>query len=184
MQLIKHVDCSWELTAAEIWTKCLFTSQFGSCQERPASGLHSLRWNVAAALRLPNQTAAFFFLPSSLFFFFGFFWVGVLFVSVATGGFILQDRTYHSLTGGGNEMVLSNDWMKKTDFFPSKLRVIFSPKKEKKGNTNASNGFKCDKWLQSSLLLKNNGAVVLSTLFSFRKPLIGSVEQQNCVYSS
>lgn len=133
MQLIKHVDCSWELTAAEIWTKCLFTSQFGSCQERPASGLHSLRWNVAAALRLPNQTAAFFFLPSSLFFFCLFFWVGVLFVSVATGGFILQDRTYHSLTGGGgNEMVLSNDWMKKTDFFPSKLRVIFSPKKEKK----------------------------------------------------
>lgn len=123
MQLIKHVDCSWELTAAEIWTKCLFTSQFGSCQERPASGLHSLRWNVAAALRLPNQTAAFFFLPSSLFFC-CFFWVGVLFVSVATGGFILQDRTYHSLW--------LNDWMKKTDFFPSKLRVIFSPKKEKK----------------------------------------------------
>lgn len=124
MQLIKHVDCSWELTAAEIWTKCLFTSQFGSCQERPASGLHSLRWNVAAALRLPNQTAAFFFLPSSLFFccFFWVFWV--LFVSVATGGFILQDRTYHSLW--------LNDWMKKTDFFPSKLRVIFSPKKEKK----------------------------------------------------
>lgn len=175
MQLIKHVDCSWELTAAEIWTKCLFTSQFGSCQERPASGLHSLRWNVAAALRLPNQTAAFFFLPSSLFFC-CFFWVGVLFVSVATGGFILQDRTYHSLW--------LNDWMKKTDFFPSKLRVIFNPQKRKKGNTNASNGFKCDKWLQSSLLLKNNGAVVLSTLFSFRKPLIGSVEQQNCVYSS
>lgn len=132
MQLIKHVDCSWELTAAEIWTKCLFTSQFGSCQERPASGLHSLRWNVAAALRLPNQTAAFFFLPSSLFLFIYFFWVGVLFVSVCTGGFILQDRTYHRLTGG-KKWNGAFEWLNEKDrLFPSKLRVIVSPKKEKK----------------------------------------------------
>ena len=41
--------------SAEIWTICLFSSQRGSRPERPASGLHSLRWNAVAAW-LPNQT--------------------------------------------------------------------------------------------------------------------------------
>jgi len=45
MQLIKHVHCPRKLTAVEIWTKCLFSSQCGSCQERQASDLRSLRWN-------------------------------------------------------------------------------------------------------------------------------------------
>ena len=55
---------------------------------------------------------------------------------------------------------------------------------EKKENTSASNPFKGYKWSRSTVLLKNNRAAELSTSFSFRRPLIGSVEQQNCVYSS
>lgn len=45
IQSIKCVFCSREPTAVEIWTKCLFSLQCGSCQQSPVSFSPSLRWN-------------------------------------------------------------------------------------------------------------------------------------------
>lgn len=71
--------------------------------------------------------------------------------------------------------------LNKSKILPQKINGNVSRRKE---NAGASNVFKGDRWFKSALLLKNNRAAAVSKFFSFRRPLIGSVEQQNCVYSS
>lgn len=71
-----------------------------------------------------------------------------------------------------------NKWMKRLDAFEGKWYF------RKKRETSGSNMFSDEEWLWSTLLLKHNKAAALSTFFSFRRPLIGSVELQNWVYSS
>lgn len=58
---------------------------------------------------------------------------------------------------------------------------VFHKKMETRSSSNVCKG---DKWLWSALFFKNNGAATLSKFFSFRSPLIGSVEQQNCIQCS
>lgn len=76
----------------------------------------------------------------------------------------------------------TNKWMKKSLIgIPKKYNCNVSEKTE---NTRASNLCKGDKWFWSTLLLKNNRGGCTVNALSFGRPLIGSVEQQNCVYSS
>lgn len=173
---------------AEIWTKCLFSSQHGSCPERPASGLHSLRWNVVAAW-LPNQSPSVSAAPQSpclagwLLFSLAAKCCLHMFIHVATGCFIHQDGTYHSwIMKKKKKRSLAatleiNEW---SGLMHLKESNISGQKRE----TSTSDMFNDEEWLWSTLLLKHNKAAALSTFFSFRRPLIGSVELQNWVYSS
>lgn len=112
-----------------------------------------------------------------------------MFIHVATGCFIHQDGTYHSRIGGGKKKrpvftgsSITNKWTKKSLIgIPKKFNCNVSETAE---NTRASNLFKGDKWFWSTLLLRNNRGGCTVKALSFGRPLIGSVEQQNCVYSS
>lgn len=175
--------------SAEIWTKYLFSSQHGLCRERPASSLHSLRWNAVAAW-LPNQTPRVSSEPDSYVWLVGCFLSAKccqhMFIHVATGCFIHQDGTYHSWIIYIRKKMCSLAATFEINKWKSLIQFIFfnGNVSEKKKNVSDSNLFKGEKWLQSTLLLKNNRAAMLSTFLSFGRPLIGSVEQQNCVYSS
>lgn len=181
--------------SAEIWTICLFSSQRGSRPERPASGLHSLRWNAVAAW-LPNQTTCESSVPAA-----SHVWLLGCFLlrlpnAVYTCLFMLpQDALFTKMEhitaewGGGKKKrpvftgsSITNKWTKKSLIgIPKKCNCNVSETAE---NTRASNLFKGDKWFWSTLLLRNNRGGCTVKALSFGRPLIGSVEQQNCVYSS